>query len=248
MQTGSSLHPRRLWTILAAVGMFLSALIVDGACSALAIRHFGPATFATMPWKVLYFGHTGMLLTSLAWIAFLSRGHFREFGFKVAAARRYIWFAFLFGVGFGIVMTIADYWRNLATKLPPEHFGLSLTNVVGLLTFEALYAGTIEEILFRGLLVTFLMQRMSGRVRLGRFDIHIAGVIVAALFCLAHLGSFWTESLAAAAGQQIYAFVWGLIYAYWYEKSGSLLPSIVGHNLGNFVEDVLAFLMAWHWV
>jgi uncharacterized protein len=95
---------------------------------------------------------------------------------------------------------------------------------------------------FGGLLLTFLMRRMSGRIRLGRFDLHVAGVIVAAIFCLAHIGSFWTESLAAASGQQIYAFVWGVIYAYWFEKSASLLPSIVGHNVGNFVEDAIVLL------
>src|SRR2546428_2978648 len=33
----------------------------------------------------------------------------------------------------------------------------------------------------------------------------------------------------------------GVIYAYWYEKSGSLLPSIIGHNVGNLVEYLLAF-------
>jgi uncharacterized protein len=95
--------------------------------------------------------------------------------------------------------------------------------------------------------VTFLFQRMSGRLRLGRFDLHVAGVIVAVLFCLAHLGSFWTQSFLVAASQQAYAFVWGIIYAYWYEKSGSLLPSIIGHNVGNLVEYLLAFLMVWRW-
>jgi CAAX prenyl protease-like protein len=52
---------------------------------------------------------------------------------------------------------------------------------------------------------------------------------------------------SAAAGQQVYAFVWGIIYAYWLEKSGSLLPSIIGHNLGNLLEDILAFVMVSRW-
>jgi len=247
MQSDSSLPALRLWPILAAIGIFVSVMAVDGICSLVAIRSMGQATFATTPWKILYFAHTGMLVGSLVWIAFLSRGHFRQFGFKAPANSRYVRVALLFGVGIGIVMTIADYWHNLVVKAPPEHFQLSLSNVVGLLSFEGLYAGTVEEILFRGLLVTFLLRRMSGRVRVGRFDLHVAGLIVAVLFCLAHLGSFWTESVAAAAAQQAYAFIWALIYAYWYERSGSLLPSIVGHNLGNLLEDVFAFLMAWRW-
>jgi hypothetical protein len=46
-------------------------------------------------------------------------------------------------------------------------------------------------------------------------------VIVALLFCVSHVSSFWTESFGAAAGQQVYALLWGVIYAYWYEQSGS---------------------------
>ena len=167
MQSDSSLPALRLWPILAAIGIFVSVMAVDGICSLVAIRSMGQATFATTPWKILYFAHTGMLVGSLVWIAFLSRGHFRQFGFKAPANSRYVRVALLFGVGIGIVMTIADYWHNLVVKAPPEHFQLSLSNVVGLLSFEGLYAGTVEEILFRGLLVTFLMRRMSGRTQGG---------------------------------------------------------------------------------
>jgi len=240
-------RPVRFVPILAAIGILLSALVVDSAIIVMALRFMGKATFASTPWKALYFGHTGMLLVALFWIGFLGRWRFREFGFKAPADHKYVWIAAVFGIFFGLVMTVVDYAHNIAMHMPPEHFSLSVTNVIGLLSFEGFYAGTVEEILFRGLLVTFLMQRMSGRIRLGGFSLHIAGVIVAVLFCLSHVASFWTESFSAAAGQQIYAFVWAIIYAYWLEKSGSLLPSIIGHNLGNLIEDVLAFAMAWHW-
>jgi membrane protease YdiL (CAAX protease family) len=144
-------------------------------------------------------------------------------------------------------MTAVDYAHNLVNHAPPDHFSLSPADITGRLTFGGLYAGTVEEILFRSLLLTFLFHRLSGRLRLGKFDLHIGGVIVAVLFSLAHLTSFWTESFSVAVAQQGYGFVAGIMYAYWYEKSGSLLPSIVGHNVGNFVEYFLAFLMAWRW-
>jgi len=118
--SGSSLPVLRLWPILAAIGLFASVMAVDGICSLLAIRSMGRATLATTPWKILYFGHTGMLLGSLIWIAILSRGHFHQFGFKAPAHGRYVRVALLFGVGFGIVMTVADYWHNLAVKVPPD--------------------------------------------------------------------------------------------------------------------------------
>lgn len=216
-------RPVRLVPILAAIGILLSALIVDGAVVGVAAHFMGKAAFAAAPWKVLYLGHTGMLLAALLWIGFLGNWRFRDFGFKAPADRKYVWIAAVFGIFFALVMTAVDYAHNIAIHKPPEHFSLSVTNVIGLLSFEGLYAGTVEEILFRGLLVTFLMRRMSGRIRLGGFSVHVAGVIVAVLFCLSHVASFWTESFSAAAGQQVYAFVWAIIYAYWLEKSGSLL-------------------------
>ena len=66
------------------------------------------------------------------------------------------------------------------------------------------------------------MHRTSGRVRLWRYDMHVAGVILAMLFALAHLTSFWTVNFWMALGQQIYAFALGILYAYWREKSESL--------------------------
>jgi hypothetical protein len=48
-------------------------------------------------------------------------------------------------------------------------------------------------------------------------------------------------------GQQIYAFGLGILYAYWREKSGSLLAPVVGHNLSDGVEYTLMFLMTWLW-
>jgi uncharacterized protein len=76
---------------------------------------------------------------------------------------------------------------------------------------------------------------------------HVAGVILAILFALAHLTSFWTENFWIALGQQIYAFALGILYAYWREKSGSLLAPIIGHNVGDGVEYIMTLLMTWLW-
>jgi membrane protease YdiL (CAAX protease family) len=91
------------------------------------------------------------------------------------------------------------------------------------------------------------MRHTSGRVRFLKYDMHVAGVILAVLFALAHLTSFWTGNFWMALGQQIYAFALGILYAYWREKSGSLLAPIIGHNVSDGVEYILMFLMTWLW-
>jgi hypothetical protein len=50
-----------------------------------------------------------------------------------------------------------------------------------------------------------------------------------------------------ALGQQGYAFALGILYAYWYEKSGRVLASAIGHNVGVVVEYALVFLMVRLW-
>ncbi len=81
--TLSSLPPLKLWPIIAAVGLLVFALMVDAAVNVVAVHFIGRPTFTAMPWTVLYFGHTGMLLAALLCIALLGHGRFREFGFKV---------------------------------------------------------------------------------------------------------------------------------------------------------------------
>jgi membrane protease YdiL (CAAX protease family) len=249
----TTLPSLKFWPVIATLGLLVFAFMVEAVAIALAMGFVGnhdiqsSDDLATLPWTVRYVGHTGMLVFALLCIAFLSHNRFREFGFRLPPNARYIRIALLFGIAFGIMMTAAAYANNLVNHVPPDHFSLSPTDVAGRLTFIGLYGSTGEEILFRGLLLTFLTRRMSGRIRVGKFDLHIGGVIVAVLFSLAHLTSFWTESFSTAAAQQGYGIVAGITYANWYEKSGSLLPSIVGHNVGNFVEELCAFLMAWRW-
>jgi membrane protease YdiL (CAAX protease family) len=61
------------------------------------------------------------------------------------------------------------------------------------------------------------------------------------------MASFWSEPWPFALGQQIYAFLLGVIYAYCLEKSRSVLAPAIGHNVSDGVEYVLLFLMVGFW-
>ncbi|MDE2464941.1 MAG: CPBP family intramembrane metalloprotease [Alphaproteobacteria bacterium] len=103
--------------------------------------------------------------------------------------------------------------------------------------------GPTEEIPFRALLVTYLAVTMPGKLRLGRFSMNWAGILVAVIFALLHAESFFSGPWSLALAQQVYAFVLGVLYAYWLEKSGSVLAPIVGHNLSDLTETLL--VVAW---
>jgi membrane protease YdiL (CAAX protease family) len=234
----------RLWPILATIGLGLLVILPGGLVFLLLTEH---TSSAEMAWLEMA-NHAVMLLIAVALIAWFSRGNFSEYGLQWPGHRHYVPAALLWGTAFGVLMTVVDYFPQILRRIPPPgNFALTPRSIGAWLLFEGIVVGPTEEIPFRGLLQTFLMQRSSGRIRFWKYDMHVAGVVLALLFAVAHLASFWTESLSMAIGQQIYAFALGILYAYWREKSGSVLAPIIGHNVGDGVESVLRFLMIWAW-
>jgi hypothetical protein len=233
-----------LWPILATIGLGLLVVMPSGYVFLLLTQHVSRA-------ETVWLGmanHAVMLLIAVALIAWFSRGNFSEFGLEWPKHRNYVRSALLWGAAFGLLMTVADYFPQLLRHTPPpDNLALTPRSIVAWLFYEGILVGPTEEIPFRGLLQTFLMQHISGRIRFWKYDMHVAGVLLAILFALAHLTSFWQENLWIALGQQIYAFTLGILYAYWREKSRSLLAPIIGHNVSDGVECVLMFLMTWAW-
>lgn len=238
----------RVWPILATIGLGLVVILPGGYVTALFANGIGMQRAMAMPWLSLIASHAVMLVIAMGLIAWLSRGRLSDYGLQWPKQRSYAVSALAWGAFFGVSMTVVDYFPQILKHLPPpENLSLAPASIGAWLFFEAVFVGPTEEIPFRGLLQTFLMQRTSGRVRLLKYEMHVAGVILAILFALAHLTSFWTENFWLALGQQIYAFALGILYAYWREKSGSLLAPIIGHNVSDGVEYVLMFLMTWTW-
>lgn len=238
----------RVWPILATIGLGLLVLLPAALVGNWVTQHVGMERSMAMPWLAGYVNHALMLVIALALIAWFSRGRASEYGLRWPKRERYALSALAWGAFFGVLMTVVDYLPQIIKRIPPpENLSLMPANVIAWLFAEGIYVGPTEEIPFRGLLQTFLMQRTSGRVRLWKFDMHIAGVVLALLFALAHIPSFWAESFWSALGQQIYGFALGILYAYWAEKSSSLLAAIIGHNVSDGVEYALMFLMTWLW-
>lgn len=199
-------------------------------------------TGPTLPW--LYSHHAFQLAFALLAIAVFKRIVPADYGLHRPRAKTYVRPAVLWGAFFGVLMTVVDYAPQLlAHTVPILDYPLTPANVSGWLFFEGVYVGPTEEIPFRALLVTYLAATMPGRLRLGRFEMNGAGVLVALLFALLHATSFWAEPWPLALGQQVYAFALGVLYAYWLEKSGSVLAPIIGHNVSDVVEYALLF--AW---
>jgi len=195
----------------------------------------------TLPW--LYAHHAVQVALALIAIAIVRVFVPADYGLHLPRGKPYVAAAILWGVFFGVLMTIVDYAPQLlAHRAPLLDYKLTTANVAGWLGFEGIYVGPTEEIPFRALLVTYLAATMPGKLRLGRFDMNWAGVIVALIFALAHAANFATHPGWIALGQQLYAFALGVLYAYWQEKSKSVVAPIVGHNMSDVTEYALLFV------
>ena len=195
----------------------------------------------TLPW--LYTQHALQFLLALIAIRIAKRYEPGDYGLHWPRQKTYILPAVLWGTLFGLIMTLVDYAPQLITHHKPDPgFPLTATNVAGWLFFEGVYVGPTEEVPFRALLVTYLAATMPGRLRLGRFAMNWAGVIVALIFALLHATNFNLRAWPLALGQQLYALALGVLCAYWLEKSKSVVAPIIGHNVGDVVEYALMFL------
>lgn len=230
-----------LVTVALGAGVpFAGALMAWSVCRLLHL-HVQPG--ANLPW--LYSQHAGQLIVALLVIAILKyRLAPADYGLHWPRGKTYIWPAILWGTFFGILMTLVDYAPQIFTHVV-SHATMpsSRASIWGWVFFEGLYVGPTEEIPFRALLVSYLIVTMPGKLRLGRLQMSWAGVIVALIFALLHADNFATRHWPQALGQQFYAFALGVLYAYWLEKSRSIVASSIGHNVGDVVEYLIA--LAW---
>lgn len=230
-----------LVTVALGLGVQIAGgLMADGVSRLL---HLHAPVGMNLPW--LYLQHAGQLIVALLVIAILKyRFVPADYGLHLPRGKTYVWPAIFWGVLFGVLMTVVDYAPQLLAHARTHAAAATHpTGFWGWMIFEGLYVGPTEEIPFRSLLVTYLIATMPGKLRLGRFEMSWAGVIVAAMFALLHATNFATRPWMLALGQQFYAFALGVLYAYWLEKSRSVLAASIGHNLGDVVECLIAF--AW---
>ena len=238
----------KIWPIVLAIflGLFIPLL---AAITVLVAQHFGTLIERpAMPWVGYYYQHTAQLFFTLLFILLFNLFLRADYGLHSPREKSYVPSAIIWGILFGVLMTTVDCWPQIVAHKPPTGpYDLNALNVAGWLSFEGIFSGLSEEPLYRGLLVTFLIATLPGRVGLWRYEMSVGGVIVALIFSFAHFGSFFVRPFLEAGGQFVYAFALGVLYAYWFEKSKSLLAPVVGHNVSNFSEYILIFAMVAYW-
>jgi hypothetical protein len=203
-----------------------------------------------MPWIAGSYVQAVQLVYALIAIALLKPMIRADFGLHRPRGKSYVRAAILWGVFLGLLMTAVDYLPQILAHRPPadKPYPLTELNLAGWFSFEGLVVGPTDETLFRGLLVTYLAATLPGRISFRRYEMGVAGVIVALILALPYVADFFTRTMLIALGGMFYTFVLGVLLAYWFEKSQSLLAPIVGHGVSSLMKIALIFAMValWH--
>ncbi|RME51968.1 CPBP family intramembrane metalloprotease [Candidatus Woesearchaeota archaeon] len=108
------------------------------------------------------------------------------------------------------------------------------------LLYQALMPGADEEPVFRGL----LLYLVSRAVISGRFDVlgsrfNVAGLAVTAVFGLAHSLSYNGHTWHFSFTTLLVTGLYGAIFLWFRERTGSLVFPVVAHNTVNFVGQLI---------
>ena len=231
-----------------ATPIIMQAVLIAGREPARWIWKNGPEDWATRPW---IFVALAILLQAVVGLIAIS-------AFKLALPKldaHLRWpkkgqslaiLGLAIGVAMGLIMLVADYWPQLLSQTPIDDYPIDPVDSSGWL-FAMAITGLAEETIFRGLIVGLLILAIPGRIRMGAIDLPVAAYVASLLFGFAHYDNFFQSPLHLAIAQQVYALLWGLIYVWLMEKSGSLLAPTIAHGTGNAVEvgAVMALTVAW---
>lgn len=229
-------------TVVLGIGLPIVAAVLTG----LGAKAFHYSVVPGANLRFLFIQHGFQFLLALVAIAILKFWLVpADYGLHWPRGKTYILPAILWAASYAVITTALANWSLIVTHTKPDMgFPLTPENIWGWTFFQSVYVGPTEEIPFRALLVTYLAATMPGKFRVGRYEMNWAGIIVALIFALAHISSFFTGDWQGALIQQFCALFLGVLYAYWLEKSKSIVAPIIAHN----VSDGLVYVILFFWV
>jgi membrane protease YdiL (CAAX protease family) len=176
-----------------------------------------------------------LLAAALAIVAIklVSTKPLSEWGFNTRQLGRSLFHV----VVFAIVVTVPVYLLRQSTPAPTgeiDRFGIAAVLFTHLFVIS-----TTQEILYRGLLQTFLETQWAGSWRVLGIGWSRPGVLAAVIFTLSHVRPYppfiWPAQLFLAFG-------YGLAYAFMYDRTRSLVGPSLAHGYSNAAYVALLML------
>ena len=196
-------------------------------------------------WVLADLVHIPQFLIPFLLIYYVSEGNLKEYGFNLREVPHFT-HKRMFGIGlfFGLVFSLR-YVIQLVTDVPLDiPYPVTPLNIVGNMTFQWIIVGVSEETMFRGLIQTYLMERLEGNVEIAGREFHV-GTVIAAIFWggFHFINVLIGMPIDAAFFLVLITSAIGLLMGYAYQKTGSLLTTIVIHNTIFGVPTLIGYIL-----
>jgi len=198
-------------------------------------------------WILASLVHVPQFLIPFLLICYITKGKIGKYGFNVKEKppifthKRML----IIGIIFGLLMSlryISQITKNIPLDIPMP---VTFVSVVGNMTFQLIIVGVCEEIMFRGLIQTYLMNNLKGNVQMLGHDLHIGTVIGAIFWGGFHFINIIIMPLGPVIFFVILTTAIGLLMGYAYQKTGSLLTTIIVHNTLFGVPLLIGYILYW---
>jgi membrane protease YdiL (CAAX protease family) len=172
------------------------------------------------------------LVSSLALMLAFTRGHPSAYGLRGARPRefgRVLLVAGSFAAVIGVLSAVSVLAGLGGGGGHPSVGGNFLKDFISIW----IVASVSEEMLFRGLIQSYLGPLKAHGFRLIRRRVSLPVTVAALAFGLVHLGLLGSAPPPLVATIVVTATILGFIAGYYREKTGSVLPAIAAHFLFN---------------
>jgi len=200
----------------------------------------------TSSWIFAVLVHIPQFLIPFLLICYITKGKLGKYGFNLKEVPPFTYRRMVvIGVLFGLFMSlkyISQIIKNAPLDIPQP---VTWVSIVGSLAFQWIVVGLSEETMFRGLIQTYLMNNLEGYIKILGHNLHI-GTIIGAIFW----GGFHFINIIIMPLKLVIFFVIlttaiGLLMGYAYQKTGSLLTTIIVHNTIFGVPLTIGYILYW---
>jgi membrane protease YdiL (CAAX protease family) len=185
----------------------------------------------TSSWVFAMLVHLPQFLIPFLIMVFITRGKLSTYGYNLKQKPPFThWRMLGLGVLFGLFMSfkyISQIVKNVPLDIPQP---VTTAHVIGTMAFQWIVVGLSEETMFRGLIQTYLMNNLDGSVKILGHDLHIGTVIGAIFWGLFHFINILIMPFKPVLFFVILTTAIGLLMGYAYQRTGSLLTTIIVHN------------------
>lgn len=198
-------------------------------------------------WLLAHLVHIPIFLVPFLLIGFLSKGEFKQFGFNLNQKSPIFTYLRMLVLGAisGVILSLRYIPQLIAQQPIDIPRPVSTASVIGNLTFQWLMVGISEEIMFRGLIQTYLMKNLSGYKKLFGHSFHLGTIASALIWGIFHFINILIMPFDAVVFYVALTTFAGLWMGYAYQQTKSLLTTIIVHNMLFGVPLVLGYFLYW---